>query len=228
MRASCAGHGMITSDPASCHLASDKLSLNQCIQNLGTWIQLNSYFISGWNVWLILINDPSKKCPWGYSKALKTTHANVGLEKDPCKIPMTYLKQSDHFSKPLGIILVSQSKAAWNCQPKKKLFSQSQVLNVVSNHFFTLWASHDPFACLYVFSHVFSALQPGSSLTSSVSPVALSMEYFSLSEVAEKRPGRWKFWLLPKKAVGRTVLYILQLIISVTDMVSGLGPNPLI
>lgn len=77
--------------------------------------------------------------------------------------------------------------------------------------------------CMF-FSHVFSALQPGSSLTSSVSPVALSMEYFSLSEVAEKRPGRWKFWLLPKTAVGRTVRYILQRIISVTDMVSG--PNP--
>lgn len=140
---------------------------------LQAWKIIETMHSKPWNMnsiefifhqWLkCMINDPNVQ--WSIKKVslklfkspLKTTHANFGLEKDPCKGPMTYLKQSDHFPKPLGIILVSQSKAAWNCQPKKKLFSQSQVLNVVSNHFFALWASHDP--CMFFpvfFPFVFS------------------------------------------------------------------------
>lgn len=133
---------------------------------LQAWKIIESVHSKSWNMnsiefifhqWLkCMIDDPNVQ--WSIKKVslklFKSPYNNTckcWTGKRPCKIPMTYLKQSDHFSKPLGIILVSQSKAAWNCQPKKKLFSQSQVLNVVSNHFFALWASHDPFACLYVF-----------------------------------------------------------------------------
>ena len=85
---------------------------------------LNYHWISAFKT--CMIYDPNVQ--WSIKKVslklfkspLKTTHANFGLEKDPCKIPMTYLKQRWPFPKTVGNYFSLSIKSCLELPTKKE------------------------------------------------------------------------------------------------------------